>query len=79
MQTIELIAGDYDWTTEGSHVWDENGFSIVLTESKTIEVADEVATEIIPHIEASRACRGLNPDGSIPEPAPVIPTIPDEP
>lgn len=76
---INLLAGDYDWTTEGSHVWDDNGFSMVLTEPKTIEVSNEVGATIVPFIEGFRVFRGLNPDGSVPEPAPAIPTIPDEP
>jgi len=63
---LELLAGDYDWTEQGIHVWDENGFSTVLTEPKTVEMDQEIYNEVIIHVENSRVLRGLNPDGSIP-------------
>ena len=78
---LELLAGDYDWTEQGSHVWDENGFSTVLTEPKTVEMDQEIYNEVIVHVENSRVLRGLNPDGSVPVPPEPEPTpeIPDEP
>ena len=64
MQLV-LFTGDYDWTELGSHAWDENGYSIILTESKTVEMTQEVYNEVIPFVEAYRVSRGLNPDGSV--------------
>ena len=80
---INLIASDHDWSTEGTHVLDENGFAIVLSEPKTIEVDDDTWLRITPIIEDSRVFRGLNADGSVPTPPepeqPLIEDIPDEP
>lgn len=65
---IKLIAGDNDWSAEGTHVCDDHGFAIVLTAEKTITVSDEVYQRIMPIIESGRVFRGLNPDGSVPQP-----------
>jgi len=70
---VNLVAGDNDWSTEGTHVLDDNSFAIVLSESKTIEVSEEVQARIMPIIEGCRVFRGLNPDGTVP-----IELIPDE-
>jgi len=70
---LQLIAGDYDWSNMGTHIWDENGYSIVLTEPKTVEMDQEVYDEVITFVENSRVLRGLNPDGTTP-----VPLIPDE-
>lgn len=74
---LQLIAGDYDWTEQGTHVWDENGFSKVLTEDKTIELSEEIYDTVLTFVEGSRIARGLNADGSVP--TPPEPQIPDEP
>jgi hypothetical protein len=78
---LELLAGDYDWTEQGSHVWDENGFSTILTEPKTVEMDQEIYNEVVVHVENSRVLRGLNPDGTVPVPPPqegLIEDVPDE-
>jgi hypothetical protein len=84
---ITLIAGDHDWSVEGTHVLDGNGFAISLAEGKEVEVSDEVHARIMPIIEGTRVYRGLNPDGTvpvpepepIPEPAPEPEPTPEEP
>ena len=65
---LTLIAGDHDWSLEGTHVLDGNGFAIVLSEGKELDVSEDVHARILPIIEGSRVCRGLNPDGSVPVP-----------
>ena len=67
---IKLIAGDNDWSTEGHHICNENGFALVLTEEKTINVSSEVYNRILPIIQDCRVFRGLNPDGTVPVPPP---------
>jgi hypothetical protein len=64
---IQLVAGDHDWSLEGTHVLDDNGFALVLSEGKYLEVTQEVYDRIIPIVEGNRVFRGLNPDGSVPE------------
>jgi hypothetical protein len=77
---IFLIAGDNDWSSEGHHVCDGRGFSIVLDEPKTIEVYDEIGARILPIIEDARVIRGLERDGSVPlPPEPEEPTEPETP
>jgi hypothetical protein len=71
---LQLIAGDYDWTEQGTHVWDANGFSTIITEAKTVEMDQEIYDVTIGFVEAARIERGLNADGSVPESL-----IPDEP
>lgn len=74
---IQLLAGDHDWSVEGTHVLDENGFAVVLTEDKAVEVSEEVSSRILTIIEGCRVHRGLNPDGSVPEPE-VVPEEPEQ-
>jgi hypothetical protein len=74
---IDLLPGDFDWTENGLHVYDSNGFAIFLSEPKTLEVSEEVAATMIPFIEGFRVHRGLNPDGSIPEPPAEEPIVPE--
>lgn len=79
---IQLLAGDHDWSAEGTHVLDDNGFAIILTEDKTIDVDDDTWLRITPIIEDCRVFRGLNPDGSVPvalDPEVTQEVIPDEP
>jgi hypothetical protein len=65
MTTINLVSGDYDIDSQGHHVCDENGFAIVLTESKQVDVTEQSDIDRIqPILEAYRVARGLNPDGS---------------
>jgi hypothetical protein len=64
---LELLPGDYDWTPQGTHIWNEHGFSIVLTEPKTVEMSLEIYNATIGFVQNARISRGLNADGSIPE------------
>lgn len=68
MPTLNLVAGDYDVDSQGHHVCDTDGYAVVLTEAKEVDVPDQADYDRIePILEDQRVRRGLNPDGSVPE------------
>lgn len=80
MATLNLIAGDYDFDSNGHHVCDDQGFAILLTEPKAVEISQLDYDRVEPILEDYRVNRGLNPDGSVPEPSfAEKPPIPENP
>ena len=65
MTTLNLIPGDYDINSQGHHICNDQGFAIVLTEEKQVEIPNQDDYDrILIVTEGCRIARGLNTDGS---------------
>lgn len=73
---IKLLAGELEWTPEGTHVWDSIGKAIRLTEDKDVEMEESVAVESLKFIRADREFRGCDPDTGLPLPEPAVEELP---
>jgi hypothetical protein len=69
---VVLKAGEYAWSNQGTHVCDDKGFSIVLSEDTEVELDDDVAEHAWAVIKADREFRGVDPETGLPLPEPVI-------
>lgn len=57
---IQLVPGDYLWSSEGTHVCDTNGFAVVVSEALTVEVDDAKSAVVWTLIQSDRAARGVD-------------------
>lgn len=67
---VTLKSGDNLWSEEGTHICDERGMAIVVTEDTTVDIADEAYANAWQVIQSWRETRGVSyPDS---EPLPVV-------
>ncbi|CAB5221422.1 hypothetical protein UFOVP244_160 [uncultured Caudovirales phage] len=65
---IQLVPGDYLWSSEGTHVCDANGFAIVVSEEVSVEVDDAKSTTVWTLIQSDRVARGVDPATGLKQP-----------
>jgi len=75
---IQLFPGDNLWSPQGTHVCDERGIALVVTEDTEVDIADAVADRCLAIIRDGRVIRGLDPDTGLPPVAVEEPSAPVE-
>lgn len=74
---ILLRAGEYLWSAQGTHVCDDKGFAIVLSEDTEILIDDDDAEAALAVIKADREFRGMDPETGLPKPVPEVVSEPE--
>jgi len=72
MQTLNLVIGDYDFDSEGHNVCNDEGYAIKIDAPKSVELSEEAHASALQLVQFERVNRGLNEDGTINEPPPVL-------
>ena len=67
---ILLRAGEYMWSPQGTHVCDDQGFALVLSEDTEVAIDDDYAESALAVIKADRDFRGMDPETGLPKPEP---------
>lgn len=62
---LKVLAGEYLWTKEGTHLVCEKGFAVVAKEDTEIEVDDDKHENASSIVKAERRSRGKHPDTGV--------------
>lgn len=58
---VTLKPGDNLWSEEGTHICDDKGMAIVVTEEVTVDIADDAYANAWQVIQSCRETRGVDP------------------